>query len=404
MRTHLLFWMLFTSFFSVTLAQERNLEGANLFFEKCISCHHPKGSAPFSLATYPEIARFRSMIMQLVQQDIMPPWQPDPHYQQYENSRQLDAAQKEALLDWVAKLKKNDKLMAWQRLYKNKKKQKKSDFIHLKHPEGINVAVSPRDTIIPFEFSYTIPTDQNIVQIEFYCSNISLVHHANYFVADEQKAQGKHATVMNENFLRNNNIALGYAPGNRQLPFAQGCGFVLPKSGKVVGDIHLSPSFKNETIQFGLRFYTSEKPLKEIMFLQTVPSLHKVNYETFTIAPDSIQYFKAYYSLHQAVKVRYTHPHMHVFGKQFLSYAVLPQNDTIPLIKINDWRFWEQQYYQFKNPIYLPKGTKIFYEALYDNTLNNPLNPFRPTIPITEGWSIHQEMMANFLICTYPPN
>ena len=35
-------------------------------------------------------------------------------------------------------------------------------------------------------------------------------------------------------------------------------------------------------------------------------------------------------------------PHMHLLGKDLICYAVTPSNDTINLIKINNWNFeWQ---------------------------------------------------------------
>jgi len=77
-------------------------------------------------------------------------------------------------------------------------------------------------------------------------------------------------------------------------------------------------------------------------------------------------------------------PHMHLLGKSFKAYAINLYNDTIPLIKIDDWNFRWQYFYTFKNPLKITGGSEIVVEATYDNTIKNPDNPFNPPRLISE--------------------
>ena len=76
--------------------------------------------------------------------------------------------------------------------------------------------------------------------------------------------------------------------------------------------------------------------------------------------------------------VLYVWPHMHLIGKQYKAYAVAPGGDTIRLINIPDWDFRWQEIYRFKKPVRIPRGSVIHIEGTYDNTANNPFNPFNP--------------------------
>ena len=76
---------------------------------------------------------------------------------------------------------------------------------------------------------------------------------------------------------------------------------------------------------------------------------------------------------------------MHLLGKSFKAYAVSSnQNDTIPLIKIDDWNFRWQYFYTFPKMIKIPAGYEIIVEAEFDNTTKNVDNPFNPPRKITE--------------------
>ena len=69
---------------------------------------------------------------------------------------------------------------------------------------------------------------------------------------------------------------------------------------------------------------------------------------------------------------------MHLLGKSIKSFAILPEGDTIPLISIPEWDFHWQYFYTFKKMIYIPEGSRICVEAWFDNTSDNPDNPFNP--------------------------
>ena len=53
-------------------------------------------------------------------------------------------------------------------------------------------------------------------------------------------------------------------------------------------------------------------------------------------------------------------PHMHLLGKDLDCIAVTPTNDTINLIKINNWDFEWQGFYFYKAFIKIPAGSMIY--------------------------------------------
>ncbi len=76
-----------------------------------------------------------------------------------------------------------------------------------------------------------------------------------------------------------------------------------------------------------------------------------------------------------------------------MAFAIKPDGEIIPLIHIPEWKFNWQLTYPFKNLLRIPKGSIIYVQATYDNTINNPLNPFSPSRPVYYGWGTTNEMM-----------
>lgn len=77
----------------------------------------------------------------------------------------------------------------------------------------------------------------------------------------------------------------------------------------------------------------------------------------------------------------------------------MPDGSVQPLIFIDDWDFNWQLNYMLKEPMKLPKGSKVHVEAVYDNSTKNPYNPNNPPKPITWGEQTTDEMFL--LVASY---
>ena len=122
------------------------------------------------------------------------------------------------------------------------------------------------------------------------------------------------------------------------------------------------------------------------------------------IAPNEVKKFETETIIPEDISVLTINPHMHLIGKKYKAYAVEPNGDTIPLIKIDDWNFRWQYFYTFKKILHLPAGSIIKVEATFDNTLNNMDNPFNPPQFITgENGSMKTTDEMLQLIVSYLP-
>ena len=85
---------------------------------------------------------------------------------------------------------------------------------------------------------------------------------------------------------------------------------------------------------------------------------------------------------------------MHYRGKTLKAWAVSPEGDTIPIMKINRWNFDWQGIYTPESPIVIPKGSTFHLITTYDNTATNPFNPVLPPEDAIRGNSSYDEMMG----------
>src|SRR5262249_2160780 len=68
-------------------------------------------------------------------------------------------------------------------------------------------------------------------------------------------------------------------------------------------------------------------------------------------------------------------PHMHLRGKSFRYEAHRPGGNKEVLLSVPRYNFNWQSVYRPKEPIPMPKGSKLYCEGRYDNSATNPHNP-----------------------------
>ena len=89
-------------------------------------------------------------------------------------------------------------------------------------------------------------------------------------------------------------------------------------------------------------------------------------------------------------------PHMHLLGKEMKVTATLPDGAEKELVWIKDWDYRWQDSFRYKEPLLLPKGTKLKTVSHYDNSTANKFNP-NPNINVRYGAQSWDEMNVSFV-------
>ena len=95
-------------------------------------------------------------------------------------------------------------------------------------------------------------------------------------------------------------------------------------------------------------------------------------------------------------------PHTHVRGKRWNYEATYPDGRKETLLSVPKYDFNWQTDYVFKQPLKLPKGTKLHATAWYDNSTANKSNP-DPTKDVWWGDQTWEEMMFTGLTFSIDP-
>jgi hypothetical protein len=90
-------------------------------------------------------------------------------------------------------------------------------------------------------------------------------------------------------------------------------------------------------------------------------------------------------------------PHMHRLGAEMRVIATLPDGTRRNLVWVRDYDQSRQKAYMFKEPVHLPKGSRVDVTAHFDNSDRNVGQPHSPPQVVRWGTTGHDEMLVAFL-------
>ena len=394
---HKFLFSAFLFFFQLTISFSQNWSQnvAPILYSKCTSCHHANGIAPFPLMTYADAQSWASFIKTDVQGGKMPPWPPDTTYRHYAHERSLTTPQINTIVSWVngGAVQGNPSLAPTPPVYNNGSFLGKGD-LELKIPAYNSVATA-NDKYQCFSLPTNFPQDRFIKAIEIIPGNKQIVHHVVVFA--DTGSTVTVPTVDTSCDLSKSKLLGVYVPGATPTIFPNGgnikMGMRLKKGAAIKLQIHYPKGTSGlaDSTAIHLFFYpVGTTGIREIY------SEFLLGNWNLAIPPDSLKTYTTFYPSTGTIPTNYSllgvFPHMHLIGKQIESYSVGPINDTTKFVRINNWDFHWQDFYNFKKIIKLPAGSKLHAKATYDNTVNNPNNPSNPPQWVYDGEQTTDEM------------
>lgn len=379
---------------------------APLMMQNCVPCHRDGGTAPFNLLTYEQVFRKKKTIKKVVHEGIMPPWPADPSYTSFVGEKYLSEKEKETLFQWIDEgAIYGDSSIALPKFNFSELSQLGQPDMTV-HMDSIVVRGDNLDKFYIVKVPIELPENKYIRTIEFVPGKHNLVHHLNGHLLnyeDSKKADvfsGKRVisieqdpTSFRRDFdsmqLQNDDgslpqrihSAVNYLPGVIGTVYPEGIGGfpISKKAALVANDLHYGPipETRMDKSHFNL-FFTDRKPERPTFEFMLGTNGQSPIVPPLVIPPNEVVTCKTKYRIPDDISVLTVNPHMHLLGTKMLAYAIAPTGDTIRLIRINRWDFRWQYFYTFKKMVKIPKGSIMWVEATFDNTSNNPLNPFNP--------------------------
>lgn len=370
---------------------------APIVFRRCTTCHNPAGPAPFSLASYGDLAPLAERIAQVTARHIMPPWQPDPDVGNFADARRLTTDEIETIRRWVeAGAPEGDPSATpeppeW--------------------PGGWQLGVPdlviemPRPFAVPADgpdlfrnFVIAIPTEEarRVSAVELQPGNRRLVHHATIlldatghsrWLATRDTTPGFPGMHAGGRAAPPPGFILGWTPGRVPHEGDAGLSWRLEPGTDLVLQLHLRPSGRPESVRARAGFHFTDKPARKR------PVVLRLASETVDVpAGESAYVVEDSYELPVPVRLLGLHPHAHYLARRMEVSADLPQGTRRDLLRIEDWNFDWQDFYRLAEPLLLPRGTVLRMRYSYDNSVDNPQNPHDPPRRVVYGPTGTDEM------------
>ncbi len=405
---------------------------APIVFENCSPCHRPGEAGPFSLLTYEDVRRKAATVASVTASRYMPPWPADPVYSTFLGERYLEETEIELIQSWVENGSPAGDLS---------RVPEPPEF-----PEGSmlgepDLVVSMRQPLLlpgdnqerfmVAKIPYEIPADTPIRAVEFVPGNPRLIHHMNGHIVqydDRREDPFEGPDVVNRelvgtleesydaiNLLNDDGSypfllrsVANYLPGGRSaVIYPEGIGgWILKDRGAfLMRDVHYGPSpIDSEDLSRFNVFFMDEPPVRPTREIQLGTLGISEIIPPLVIPPNEVKSFTTSTIVQEDISLLTITPHMHLLGKSFQAWAVTPEEETIPLVRIPEWDFRWQYFYTFPKMVKIPLGSRISVVGVFDNTPDNPYNPFVPPreiIGTNESMLSTDEMLQ--LIMIYLP-
>lgn len=374
----------------ITTRVRFNQEVVRILQRSCLGCHHTGGIA-MSLAIYDEARPWAKAIKEELLEKRMPPWHAVRGYGEFRNAPAITQREIDLIVNWVegGAPKGDDKDLPAGPLYSDDWSLGTPDLI-LK-PQSESQIASDADEYRSFSLATDVKEDRWLTAIDLRPGNRSVVHCAtfalqgapsgvpvspasgNRTVEPMSLPYSNQSPTPNTQASAPNPCFSTWAPGQRTVALPDGVAQLLPAGSRVAVTIHYRGAGEatKDLSEVGLYFAkaTPRKQLKQIAVSDTdalIPvstELQRVK-TSVTIQDDT-----------EAVAIR---PRVHPLIASVQATAFRPDGTQEILIWTRGYQFdWQQTYY-FKQPVALPKGTRVEVIAYFDNSDGNTKNPNDP--------------------------
>ncbi len=374
---------------------------AKIIYKNCTPCHRSGEIAPFTLESYEQAVDFAYSIKRAVTKKEMPPWPPVKGHGSFVGDRSLTEDEIQTISDWVDADTPSGDLAAAPKLptFPSGSQLGKPDMV-LTMSERWTVRGNNRDVYRFFVLPTNLLRDRHIKALEFRPGNAAVVHHVLYFLDTTATARKKDAEDQLPGYsgfgdpgFESAASFLGWVPGAQTRFYPPTIGATMHKNSDLIIQVHYAPSTTEQYDQSHVNvFFHENDDVRQVQEFPMSPN-NLVAGQKFIIPANKVPIFTTSYTTPLEISLLGIAPHMHLLGRDCRAFAVTPKGDTINLIKLDQWDFHWQGGYTYKNPVRIPRGSKLHYIATYDNTINNLNNPNNPPKEVRWGEGTTDEML-----------
>ncbi len=368
---------------------------APIVFDACATCHRPGGAAPFALLTYDEVRSRAEQIASVTRSRRMPPWKPEPGFGRFAGERRLTDEQIVIFQRWIDQgmIEGDPTLLPSRPAWRTGWELGEPDLVLETAPYTLHA--DGDDVYRNFVLSVPIPETRYVRAWQFLPGNSHVVHHATMQLdsagasrrLDAQDPEPGYEGLIPHSVQSPDGYFLGWTPGQMTYVAPEGMAWPLRPGTDLVMMLHLRPHGLAERVQARIGLYFSDAPPTRI------PTVIRMTRQDLDIPAGESRYrVTDEFRLDVDVDAYTIQPHAHHLAKEVSAFAILPGGGREPLLYIRDWDFDWQGVYHYERPVFLPAGTTVVMEYVYDNSATNARNPHRPPRRVTYGQQTTDEM------------
>jgi peroxiredoxin len=353
---------------------------------RCVECHRDGGIAPFAMDSYAEVAGWAETMLEVVQDQRMPPWHANPKFGHFSNDGRMPEKEKQLLAAWVANgipEGSPDDLPP------------PAEFVDgwgfgqpdlvISMPEPITV---PANEVVPYQYITIDPGFKEgkwVRASEVRPGVRSVVHHVIVFINPPGGDP-----ILEEQGIGFETVG-SYVPGAPPMELEDGVARYVPAGSKLVFQMHYTPdgSEQRDQSEIGL-YFADPSTIRRTMQTGVAANLE------FVIPPNAEAHrVQATTRFSHETEIHALVPHMHYRGKSFRFEAIYPNGSREVLLDVPRFDFNWQNTYRLAKPKLMPEGTLLKCIAYFDNSDSNLSNP-DPSIPVRWGEQTWEEMMIGY--------
>jgi peroxiredoxin len=395
----------------------------------CMMCHSDGNVGPFTLTSFDDAADWMKTGLREIKAGRMPPAQVESDLA-IPNQNTISAEEVKILESWIKSGKPEGDAAAATPLaplpdYSKFQQDLGPPDIILEQGEPFHLGPIGSDIYRHLVFTLNNSADLHVRAIQLLPSNRAIVHHAliGYLPHTEAEqalrdyggpgptfTQGdsgpgfwaRHGIGFRVAPPRPDGMPLlsfigAYVPGTRPYTAPSDADFIIPAGSDLLAQMHFHRNGiqSQDSTRIGLWLRKDNKIPPKIMGFRFL-------HGNFVVIPAGIKNMKVSgeWTVPQDCAISGIGPHAHLLARSMDATATLPDQTQFTIARIPHWQYEWQQPYFFEKPFFLPKGTKIRFSVIYDNSSANPKNPFSPPRPVFLGESTTDEMLLPMLSLT----
>lgn len=380
---------------------------AEILYRECTPCHRAGDAAPLPLESYEDARGQADLIAQVVSDGRMPPWLPEPGDYPFAGERRLSDREIEILRRWA----------------EQSAPEGDPDEVPSPPPTAGGWSLGEPDLVLEMPEPYLVPPRRDVAPgpgsrhhdvfrnfvlrvpveearyvraVEFLPGDARVVHHA--ILSVDPTPSSRRAAARDPEpgfdgmFTRTaarppGGFFIGWTPGRVPRPNPGGLAWPLEPGTDFVVQAHFRPRADPVPVRFKVGFHFGDEAPER------TPVLLHLTDRTIRIPPGEETYaVEDRFRIPVDAELLGVYPHAHYLARTMRAWAVLPDGDERTLLHIDQWDFDWQDAYTFEAPVALPQGTELRMRYVYDNSVENPRNPYDPPQPVSYGPNSTDEM------------